>query len=703
LGRQLAASGAVGSGEELLWNEYLSSFAERSGGRDAARARRAALWGLRELYFRDPCISSRTPGENRCNGTAAVGPESILWCGVDGVIRELSPTDLSERAAWRYAVGHDPRRHSVYACDDGEHFLVLERSSPWRLERWEVRGRKRLSTVEVPTSNRGTGIRASNDGKLLAVERSDTGFDVVDTGTGRLLRVADQLRIGAVCFDQSVGFWVQTRENDFYRVRSVEAEPELVRRLETSVGDRDPLRTGHVFSNLTVDALERRVLVLMASRPWLFPLEHSEPGIEVRGLLGRKGGFFSAEGRLVLPTSEQRVSEIDLSNGRALQGLGGHTAGLIGLMEDPVRRTIVTTDSSGVMKLWPGRVGPMVREVESDPRAGLMPTAFHLLGRGRIAMTNNLGELRVIDAITGTTELVRIAHGYYASAVWVDPDRGTAFTAGYDGLLRRWDYPAFTLSAESAVSPEWLTSLDVHRGTQSWCVGDAQGGLFLGNAAATAAKGHTNTGEGIRVTKVCWDASGSRVAAGNAAGFVTIWTPGSSNPLQRLSLSLRPVRRLAWIGDARLLVGIDDGTLSLVDVEKMRVLATAVGHGTAVAGLEYWPQEGVVISLERAGGLKVWTEDNLEPLASFQLAEEPVWESELDAVGGELFAVGSTQRIARWRIAETDALIAGNLDYHLDEFRKSKPGTAAPTRPRILETLRSDAPQQAESADPGAS
>jgi WD40 repeat protein len=326
---------------------------------------------------------------------------------------------------------------------------------------------------------------------------------------------------------------------------------------------------------------------------------------------------------------------------------------------------LYTVDARGVLKAWPRDLGAARLELETEGTFGIIPTDIEPLRDAHVAISNNIGQVRVVELKSGDTEVIHTAHKEYTSAVSIDESRGIAFTVGYDGVLRRWGYPSWRAEGEVRVSVNPATSVAVDLRAGVWCVGTSRGELIFGDTGTMLPIVTASLGELQRVGKLALDATGTRIAVGCSGGVVVVWEPRSGGTPMRIELGLRPVRRVVWLSKERLLVGNDDGLLTLLDVVAGRVVTSVSGHANPIAGLEDWPEEGVVVSLDRAGTLNVWDRERLTILATVRLTDEPVWELAINRQERAILAVGSVQRIISWELGDSDRCIEGNLAFQL--------------------------------------
>jgi hypothetical protein len=183
------------------------------------------------------------------------------------------------------------------------------------------------------------------------------------------------------------------------------------------------------------------VAVLLGGRPWLVPREADLEAVQIRSSVARGGGRFSVDGRLYSPTNEQRISRVDLETGRPVAGASGHAGEILVLADGPQWGRLYSVDVRGVLKAWPRDLGAARTELETEGTFGIIPTDIEPLRDAHVAMSNNIGQVRVVELKSRDTEVVHTAHREYASALSIDESRGLARwgTTGYcdGGDIRR--------------------------------------------------------------------------------------------------------------------------------------------------------------------------------------------------------------------------------------------------------------------------
>jgi WD40 repeat protein len=181
---------------------------------------------------------------------------------------------------------------------------------------------------------------------------------------------------------------------------------------------------------------------------------------------------------------------------------------------------------------WPTAAAPRQAEFSRD---------------GRFLAVSDASGAITIRETARWQPVARFEHQGGATSLAFSRDGTTLFTAGYDGVVRKWDVPSGRQSGELRGPTRGLWTLHV-------------------------------------------SPDGSRLAAGGEDGIVYLWTLTAAAPPQRLRGHERNIWEVRFSPDGkRLASGSFDTTTRLWDVQSGRLLKTLRQHTQAVVGLAYSP------------------------------------------------------------------------------------------------------------------
>jgi len=117
---------------------------------------------------------------------------------------------------------------------------------------------------------------------------------------------------------------------------------------------------------------------------------------------------------------------------------------------------------------------------------------------------------------------------------------------------------------------------------------------------------------------VAWSPDGTLLAGTTEEGLVLVWRAATGDPLHRFE-HRGPVYALCWSPDGELVVSGsadgEQGVLSLWDVRQGTLGRTLEGHSGLIGGVEWSPQDNLLVSVGSHGTLRWW-----DPKQGVQLA-----------------------------------------------------------------------------------
>ena len=217
----------------------------------------------------------------------------------------------------------------------------------------------------------------------------------------------------------------------------------------------------------------------------------------------------------------------------------------------------------------------------------------------------------IVWTIDGT--LVKKLDGH-PTAVWavkVSKDGKLAATAGYDGLVKLWNLPVWTLKHDLKKHKGWVRSLDISPdGTKLTSAGE-DGTLVLWNTA-DGKEIQTVTAHTGPVTAVGFSPDGATIATGGGDKLVKLWDAATGNGKGKLEGHTDALWAVAYSPDgSKLATASADQTIKLWTMSDAKELATLTGHKDWVTSVAYSPDGTQLASGSLDGAVTIW--DVTEP------------------------------------------------------------------------------------------
>ena len=329
--------------------------------------------------------------------------------------------------------------------------------------------------------------------------------------------------------------------------------------------------------------------------------------------------------RLATASFDKTAKVWDLSTGRELLTLTGHSDIVFGVVFSPDGTRLVTGSYDGTAKVW---------DISTAPNTGLEASAaavtgqelFTLSGHNegingvvfspdgtRIATASLDRTAKVWDSSTGQELFTLVGHQHQVWNVNFSPDGTRLATASVDGTAKLWDAATgrelLTLTGHTgfvsrvAFSPDgrYLATSSQDRTAKIWDTKSGQEVLTL--------TGHTS-----ELLYVRFSPDGTHLATNSGDGATKLWLLKSS---EGDIVSGRELFTLA--GHTALVLGIDfspdgtrlatgsfDGTAKVWDISPSRELFTLNAHTAEVFGLAFSPAGTRLATASLDGTAKMW-------------------------------------------------------------------------------------------------
>lgn len=197
----------------------------------------------------------------------------------------------------------------------------------------------------------------------------------------------------------------------------------------------------------------------------------------------------------------------------------------------------------------------------------------------------------------------------HPTAVWavrISRDGKLAATAGYDGQVKLWDYPARTLKADLKKHKGWVRSLDFSPdGTKLASAGE-DGTVIVWNTA-DGSEIKAITAHAGPATAIEFSPDGGTLATGGGDKVVKLWDAASGVEKAKLEGHGDAVWSVAFSPDgAKLATTSADRTVKLWSVADKKEVATLKGHKDWVTSVAFSADGSRLASGSLDGAIKLW-------------------------------------------------------------------------------------------------
>lgn len=197
----------------------------------------------------------------------------------------------------------------------------------------------------------------------------------------------------------------------------------------------------------------------------------------------------------------------------------------------------------------------------------------------------------------------------HPTAVWavkISRDGKLAATAGYDGLVKLWDYPARTLKSDLKKHKGWVRSLDFSPdGTKLATAGED--GTVVVWQTADGGEVRSITAHAGPVTAIEFSPDGGTLATGGGDKIVKLWDAATGNETGKLEGHGDAVWSVAFSQDgAKLATAAADRTVKLWSIGDKKELATLKGHKDWVTSVAFSSDGSRLVSGSLDGAIKLW-------------------------------------------------------------------------------------------------
>ncbi len=230
-------------------------------------------------------------------------------------------------------------------------------------------------------------------------------------------------------------------------------------------------------------------------------------------------------------------------------------------------------------------------------------------GRQLASASRGDGTVKIWDAQSGTEVQSFRGHAGAARSVSWRPDGKQLASAGTDGTIRVWDVTSgYTNVIAKRIQPSQGVSLSWHLDSRQLASGGSDGSIRIWDTVSEREPiilhAHTSMAD-----SAVWDPTGTRLASGGSEGLVKLWDPASGRELWSVQSYARVpatnpsgVRSLAWSPDGKRLasIGAGDSYLKIWDASTGTLVAAIDFHGV-VGFAVAWSPDGKQLALGIGG------------------------------------------------------------------------------------------------------
>ena len=514
--------------------------------------------------------------------------------------------------------------YSVIFSPNGQY---LASGSDYDIKLWEISTGKEVWKLHAPLMLDSFAV--SPDGKyVLLGSLHDAGVRLWEMSTDREVRTLKGHSGGVL----SVAF----SPDGLYALSG--SADETVKLWEVSTGKELKTFKGHPGDVRSVVFSPDGKYVLSGSsfRPLeagsLVPENHEETiklwevstGREVRTLKGHSevvnSIVFSPDGRYALSGGTDATIKLwEISTGREIRALTGHSSAVYSLAISPDGRHALTANDDKTAKLWEISTGREIRALtgHSGP---ISSAAFS--PDGRYALTGSDDKtVKLWEVSTGREVRTLKGHPLTVMTVAFSPDGRYALSGVADLLpyltdiilwevatgreVRRLKGHVGVLSVAFSPDGQYALSGGMHDS-------DYGGGIKLWEVS-TGREIRTLAGHESGVNSVAFSADGRYAISGGSGGddTIKIWDLSTGREIRILRGHLGSVSSVALSPDGRYALsgGEDDQTVKLWEVSTGREIRTLKGHASSVRSVAFSPDGRHIFSGSVNGDMRIWNLD----------------------------------------------------------------------------------------------
>jgi WD40 repeat protein len=346
-------------------------------------------------------------------------------------------------------------------------------------------------------------------------------------------------------------------------------------------------------------------------------LSFNTSGIKVINFGGDCGKAVAYLSPLIATGSDNGVIKVwNLDTGKCLTTSGGNAPRILGLATNPHHQIVASSRDDGAIQLWDFNKitsSPLSPKISLQAHRGMASALAFSLDGQLIASTGSDRLIKIWDAFTGEQLQILAGHTDYVQQLLFIDDR-TILSQSYDKTIRQWDVITGEWKIFFAMDLQYLIVLCRSPDGRSIAFGSDLPGLIILDLNTRQTSSYPAVGNRLR--KLTFSHDGRYIIGITDDRILNLWEVNLNyrhtywkigNSTEQM---LREPDATAAIPHPQfsqlLIVGSDNGRISIWDLHSQTCLDCIVGHQHQIIALSIVPHPDRLISCSLDGSIKVW-------------------------------------------------------------------------------------------------